>query len=89
MSLNFNVSDSTKSKKILILGGGFAGVGLLKKLQKEFYTNNDVKITLIDKNNFLLFFPHASRSSIRDDKTRHIVTPTRSFGKKQNFLRQM
>ena len=86
MSLNFNVSDSTKSKNILILGGGFAGIGVLKKLQNEFYTDNDVKITLIDKDNFLLFSPMLPEIVSGMIETRHIVTPTRSFCKKAKFF---
>lgn len=86
MSLNFNVSDSNKSKNILILGGGFAGIGVLKKLQNEFYTNNDVKITLIDKDNFLLFSPMLPEIVSGMIETRHIVTPTRAFCKKAKFF---
>jgi len=39
-------------KKIVILGGSYAGVKAGKTLHKEFKNNDDVEITLIDKNNF-------------------------------------
>ncbi len=86
MSLNFNVSDSIKSKRILILGGGFAGIGVLKKLQNEFYANNDIKITLVDKDNFLLFSPMLPEIVSGMIETRHIVTPIRAFCKKAKFF---
>ena len=38
------------STKILILGGGYAGIHAAKKLSKKYKKNNDVEITLIDKN---------------------------------------
>ncbi|MGL5313557.1 MAG: FAD-dependent oxidoreductase [Peptostreptococcaceae bacterium] len=36
--------------KIVILGAGYAGVHAAKKLSKKYKKNNDVEITLIDKN---------------------------------------
>ncbi len=39
-------------KKIVILGAGYSGVLTAKKLDKEFKKNNDVSITIIDKNPF-------------------------------------
>lgn len=38
------------STKIVILGAGYAGVHAAKKLAKKYKKNNDVEITLIDKN---------------------------------------
>ena len=37
-------------RKIVILGGGYAGVHAAKHFHKAFKKNQDVKITLIDKN---------------------------------------
>jgi NADH dehydrogenase len=39
-------------KKIIILGGGYAGVLTAKKLAKRFKKDDSVKITLIDKNRY-------------------------------------
>ncbi len=39
-------------KKIVILGGSYAGVKAGKTLHKQFKDNDDVEITLIDKNHF-------------------------------------
>ncbi|MGL4914445.1 MAG: FAD-dependent oxidoreductase [Romboutsia sp.] len=38
------------STKIVILGAGYAGVHAAKKLSKKYKKNNDIEITLIDKN---------------------------------------
>ena len=69
------------SKHIVILGGGFAGIEVLKSLQKQLSSNN-VEITLVSKDNFLLFTPMLPEVASGMIETRHIVTPLRSFCKK-------
>ena len=69
------------SKHIVILGGGFAGIGVLKNLQKKL-SSNDVEITLVSRDNFLLFHPNAPEVASGMIETRHIETPLRSFCKK-------
>lgn len=81
-----NVKKNTDNNHIVILGGGFGGIGVLKTLQKEFDNNNDnVEITLIDKDNFFLFTPMLPEIASGMIETRHIVTPVRSFCKKARF----
>lgn len=41
-----------KAKHIVILGGGYGGILTAKKLAKKFKKKQEVKITLIDKNNY-------------------------------------
>src|SRR6476659_9346672 len=81
-----NQTSSSNSKHILILGGGFAGIGVLKKIQKEFHNNNNIEITLVDKDNFLLFTPMLPEVVSGLIETRHIVTPVRSFCRKAKFF---
>lgn len=81
-----DVQQSSSTTHIVILGGGFAGIGVLKKLQKEFYNDNSVEITLVDKDNFLLFTPMLPEIVSGMIETRHIVTPVRSFCKKAKFF---
>ncbi|MGA9152157.1 MAG: hypothetical protein WBZ36_16405, partial [Candidatus Nitrosopolaris sp.] len=45
------------AKHILILGSGFAGIEVVKRVQKKFKNNKNVEITLVSKDNFLLFTP--------------------------------
>ena len=37
-------------KRIVILGGGYAGIEAAKRLHKKYKKNKDVEITIIDKN---------------------------------------
>ena len=67
------------SKHIVILGGGFAGIEVLKNLQKKFKTTNNVEITLVSRDNFLLFTPMLPEVASGMIETRHIVTPLRSI----------
>lgn len=44
-------------RQVLILGSGFAGVQVLKRLQNRFKNDEDVDIILVSRDNFLLFTP--------------------------------
>jgi NADH dehydrogenase len=73
------------SKHIVILGSGFAGIEVLKNLQKEFNNDSSVEITLVSKDNFILFTPMLPEVASGMIETRHIVTQVRSFCKHANF----
>ena len=89
MSDNTSQVDVKKSfnssKRILILGSGFAGVEVLKRLQRKFKNNDSIDITLVSRDNFLLFTPMLPEVASGMIETRHIVTPIRSFCTKANF----
>jgi len=74
-----------RSARIIILGSGFAGVEVLKKLQKEYCNDDSKEIIMISKDNFLLFTPMLPEVATGTVDTRHIVTPIRSFCKKATF----
>ncbi|MGN6630682.1 MAG: hypothetical protein ACTHKP_00370, partial [Nitrososphaeraceae archaeon] len=78
-------NPSQQRKRIVILGGGFGEVSVLKKLQDNFQTDVSVDITMISKENYMLFTPmlHEVASGMLD--TRHIVTPVRTFCKRSRF----
>jgi NADH dehydrogenase len=80
-----DILHSSTSKHIVILGGGFAGIGVLKKIEKDFQNDDNVEITLISKDNFLLFTPMLPEVASGMIETRHIVTPVRSFCRKAKF----
>ena len=44
-------------KRILILGGGFGGTTVLRKLQDRFQRDVSVDIAMVSKDNYLLFTP--------------------------------
>jgi NADH dehydrogenase len=57
----------------------------LKKLQNEFNTNNNIEITLVSRDNFILFTPMLPEVASGMIETRNIVTPVRAFCKKAKF----
>jgi NADH dehydrogenase len=73
------------SKKVLILGGGFAGVEVLRRLQNRFQNDVSVDITMVSKDNFLLFTPMLHEVASGMIETRHIVTPIRAFCNRAKF----
>ncbi|MFM8658751.1 MAG: NAD(P)/FAD-dependent oxidoreductase [Candidatus Nitrosotenuis sp.] len=72
-------------KRILVLGGGFAGVECAQKLESYFGKNPDVKIELVSEDNFLLFTPMLPQVASGMIETRHIVIPIRTMIKKTTF----
>lgn len=65
-------------KKILILGGGFGGIEVLKKIQRELH-DDIYDIRIVSKDNFFLFTPMLPEVSSGMIETPHIVTPIRAF----------
>ena len=83
--LKFEEDSLRRIKRIVILGSGFAGIEVLKKLQKKFHSNKNIDIILVSKDNFLLFTPMLPEVASGMIETRHILTPIRSFCKKAKF----
>ena len=81
--LEFKENNLPITKQILILGSGFAGIEVLKGLQKK--NNKNIDITLVSRDNFLLFTPMLPEVASGMIETRHIETPVRSFCKKASF----
>ena len=78
-------SNPINRKRIVILGGGFAGVAVLNKLQERFQTDVIVDITMISKDNYLLFTPMLAEIASGMIESRHIVTPIRTFCNRSQF----
>ena len=72
-------------KRILILGGGFGGIEVLRQLQKAFQDDVGIDITLVSRDNFFLFTPMLPEVSSGMIETRHILTPVRTFCKRAKF----
>ena len=86
----FEIHDNNEVRRsrIIILGSGFAGVEVLKKLQKEFRNDGSKEIIMISKDNFLLFTPMLPEVATGTVDTRHIVTPIGLFVRKQRSMKQ-
>jgi NADH dehydrogenase len=74
-----------RAKNIVILGGGFAGVYAALYLEKRFAHDEDVAITLISEENFLLFTPMLPEVPSSSIEAKHIVSPLRAFFRKVKF----
>ncbi|MCV0372812.1 MAG: NAD(P)/FAD-dependent oxidoreductase [Nitrosarchaeum sp.] len=72
-------------KKILILGGGFAGLECTRRLEKFFKNEPEIEIVLVSEDNFLLFTPMLPQVASGMIETRHIVMPIRAITKKAIF----
>ena len=73
------------NKRILILGGGFAGIDCTRALESYFRNDPESEITLISEDNFLLFTPMLPQVASGMIETRHIIMPTRQLCKKATF----
>ena len=69
-------------KRVVIIGGGFAGINCAKRLKRA-----NVSITLIDKKNHHLFQPLLYQVATATLSAPDIATPLRSIFKKQHNLR--
>ena len=83
---NVHENPSKSIKRILILGGGYAGVGVLKQLQETFENNVNVSIGLISKDNFFLHTPLLPEMATGMLASRHIATPIRTFCKRARYF---
>jgi len=75
----------SETKRILVLGGGFAGVECVRKLESYFPNENDVQISLVSEDNFFLFTPMLPQVASGTIETRHIVIPVRTLLKRTKF----
>lgn len=82
------MSEPTTSgpKRILVLGGGFAGVYAAMALEKALGRRQDVAITLISRDNYFLFTPMLHEVAASDLDVTHIVNPIRKLLKRSAFF---
>jgi NADH dehydrogenase len=65
-------------KRIVILGGGFAGVSTAEHLERLFGADASVSITLISETNALLFTPMLAEVAASSLEATHITSPLRT-----------
>jgi len=81
------VPTETEKTRIVILGGGFAGMHTAECLEQQFRTNPNVKLTLISDTNALLFTPMLAEVAGSSLEPTHISTPLRSSLHRAEFIR--
>ena len=72
-------------KRIVVLGGGFAGLECTRKLESHFRNDPEIEIILVSEDNFLLFTPMLPQVASGMIETRHIVMPIRTLVEKAVF----
>ena len=81
------IPGSGKTIKIVILGGGFAGMTTAQCLEEQFGENASVCITLVSETNALLFTPMLAEVAGSSLDPSHISPPLRSSLHRTDFLR--
>jgi NADH dehydrogenase len=74
-----------ESKRILILGGGFAGLDAAQQLEKTFSDDDSVEITVINDNNYLVFTSMLAEVVASSIDAKHVVIPIRECLSKASF----
>jgi NADH dehydrogenase len=71
--------------RILILGGGFAGISTARRLE-ALLSPREAEITVVSRENFSLFTPMLPEVSSGNLESRHVVTPVRAQLKSARFI---
>ena len=71
--------------RIVIAGGGFAGLYAALELEKVLKRNEDLSLTLLNDENFFLFTPMLPETAASSIGTRHIVSPLRKLLRRGRF----
>ncbi len=71
--------------RILILGGGFAGLATARTLEKKLRPG-EADVTLVSRENFSLFTPMLPEIGSGTLETRHVVTPVRAQLRRTAFV---
>jgi NADH dehydrogenase len=74
-----------QDSRIVIAGGGFAGLYAALELEKLFKRDDRVSITLLNDENFFLFTPMLPETAAGSIGTRHIVSPLRKLLHRTRF----
>jgi NADH:ubiquinone reductase (H+-translocating) len=78
--------ENTPRKRVLILGGGFAGLTVAMELEKKLAQDPSVEITLINRENFFLFTPMLHEVATSDLDLTTIVNPARKTLRRVHFF---
>lgn len=65
-------------KRIVIIGGGFAGTAVAARLERRFRRDENVEIVLFDRENFSVFTPLLPEVPSGALEPKHIVSPLRA-----------
>ena len=77
---------SGKPKRIIILGGGFAGLAVAMGLEKTVARDGSAEVTLVNRENFFLFTPMLHEVAASDLDLTTIVNPVRKMLRHVRFF---
>ncbi|MBV8580539.1 MAG: NAD(P)/FAD-dependent oxidoreductase [Candidatus Eremiobacteraeota bacterium] len=72
-------------KRIVVLGGGFAGVAVARRLEKKL-RRDEAEIAIVSRDNFTLFTPMLPEVSSGGLEARHVATPIRAQVHRTTFV---
>jgi NADH:ubiquinone reductase (H+-translocating) len=75
------------TRRVVILGGGFAGVTTAQELERLLGETSDVEITLVSHTNHLLFTPMLAEVTAGGVEAQHISPPLRAFFRRARVIR--
>jgi NADH dehydrogenase len=82
--MNTAQKDS-RGRRIVIVGGGFGGAYCAQKLERLF-PDRAVETVLLDRNNFITFYPLLVEAGTGSLEPRHAVVSTRHFLRRTRFI---
>ena len=80
-------NEPGKKTRIIIAGGGFAGLYAAKQLDRTLARRKEVEVTLISRENFILFTPMLHEVAAGDLAPSDIVNPLRRILRSVNVVR--
>jgi NADH dehydrogenase FAD-containing subunit len=75
------MEQNNSRKRLVILGGGFGGISLLKRIDLDYYT-----VTVVSPRNHFLFTPLLPSTTVGTIEFRSIIEPIRSARKGVEFM---
>src|SRR5690242_9449284 len=73
-------------QRIVVLGGGFAGLYTTLNLEKECRRDRDVEVTLVSRDNYFLVTPLLFEAGAGILDPRHVVSPIRKLLSTARFV---
>lgn len=70
-------------RRVVIIGGGFGGAYAAQELSRR--ANGEIEVTLLDRNNYMLFYPLLVEAGVGAVEPRHVVVPLRKFLPRGDF----
>jgi NADH dehydrogenase len=81
------VPPPPRAQRILILGGGFAGVSTAEHLEHRFGASVEVELTLVSETNAMLFTPMLAEVAASSLEAAHITSPLRTGLRRTEVVR--